>query len=169
MIEIIKLHPDQWELFKDIRLKSLQVEPIAFGSSYELEKERSEEQWRQSLEKNWLEETSWQYFAMEGEKVVGFMGAYIDALPRLRHVAHLKAVFVETEYRGKGISKRLFEFLTDKLKEAGVLKLQLLVNKENERAVAFYKKLGFSVLCTLEKEMLIDGKFYDDYFMEMFL
>ena len=49
-VKVIKLTPEDWENFKAIRLKALETDPTAFGSSYKQEVNRSEEIWKQKLE-----------------------------------------------------------------------------------------------------------------------
>jgi ribosomal protein S18 acetylase RimI-like enzyme len=47
------------------------------------------------------------------------------------------------EYRGKGISHRLFELHKEIANKVGCKQLLLEVIRENHRAIAFYKKLGY--------------------------
>jgi ribosomal protein S18 acetylase RimI-like enzyme len=59
--------------------------------------------------------------------------------------AHLH-IDMLTSLQGKGLGRTLTEKLFDELKQQGVPGLHLGVSSENKGAVAFYQKLGFSVL-----------------------
>jgi GNAT superfamily N-acetyltransferase len=46
-------------------------------------------------------------------------------------------------YRGKGIGAALLQHVIGEAKKQGVLRLMLLTDKQNKRAQALYRKLGF--------------------------
>jgi ribosomal protein S18 acetylase RimI-like enzyme len=47
-------------------------------------------------------------------------------------------------YRGKGIGSALLQYVIAEAKKQGVLRLTLLTDKQNKRAQALYRKLGFA-------------------------
>ena len=49
---IRQLAKDDWELYKNLRLRSLQESPEAFGSTYERESEFTDERWRDRVDAN---------------------------------------------------------------------------------------------------------------------
>ncbi len=67
-------------------------------------------------------------------------------------MAFMDAIFVEDEFREKGIGKKLF-FETERLaKEWGAKRLDLTVWEFNKTALSFYKSLGMQIQnYTLEK------------------
>jgi ribosomal protein S18 acetylase RimI-like enzyme len=66
------------------------------------------------------------------------------------------ATCVRPEARGQAATQRIFDFLIPKFQAKGVKKAQLEVLEKNDRAIAVYKKIGFSIdrklLCFKEKE-----------------
>jgi RimJ/RimL family protein N-acetyltransferase len=54
-------------------------------------------------------------------------------------------------------------------KSKDVVKIKLTVNPEQKAAVKLYQKSGFKIIGRLEKELLIDGRFYDELIMEKLL
>lgn len=49
------------------------------------------------------------------------------------------------EYRGRGLGKKIMQEIMARLKNEGIKRLELFVVCDNERAINFYKKLGFLI------------------------
>lgn len=65
-------------------------------------------------------------------------------------VALIEDLIVEDAYRGKGIGKELLLSIENWANEQGVKRLQLLADRNNTRALKFYKKLnwqGTQMIC----------------------
>ena len=62
---------------------------------------------------------------------------------RASHVVYLGTLAVSPRWRGSGLARELMEQIIAMLKAAGVLRLELMLEADNPRAFAFYKKLGF--------------------------
>lgn len=63
---------------------------------------------------------------------------------------YIDTVSVSEEFQGKGIAKELFVFIEKKAKELGFEKVSLLVDLENQKALALYEKIGFKKNSILE-------------------
>lgn len=61
---------------------------------------------------------------------------------RNREIWWIQSVFVESEYRGKGVYKALYEKIKEEAVKKGVQTIRLYVEKENAGAQAVYEKLG---------------------------
>lgn len=59
-------------------------------------------------------------------------------------VIWIEELYVEPDYRSKGIGTKVFDFLKANYPEAKRLRLE--AEEENERAIALYKRLGFTEL-----------------------
>lgn len=73
-------------------------------------------------------------------KIVGFIGTSSD---------NIEMLFIDAEFRGKGIGKLLTDFAINDLK---IKKVD--VNEQNLQAVGFYKEIGFKVISRSE----LDGQ-----------
>ena len=62
---------------------------------------------------------------------------------RSSHVAYLGTLAVSPHLRGGGLARDLMEQLTTLLSAQGILRLELTLEADNQRAFAFYTKLGF--------------------------
>jgi len=86
---------------------------------------------------------------------------------RARHVAHLGTLAISLREKGSGFAFEMISDAIGRLKDAGVLRVELTLEADNPRALAFYKKLGF----VLEGTMLAAYKRVDqeEYIDELFL
>ena len=55
----------------------------------------------------------------------------------------IEDIYLKQEHRGKGLGKKLLEFITEKYQNC-IFRLE--AEKENENAIKLYEKLGFSPL-----------------------
>ncbi len=162
-IKIIKLPPEQWPRYREIRLESLREEPQAFGSSYEDMEQRPDAFWQGRLSDAIQGEKSWLLFAQEGERLVGMIGAFCD---ETQETATIVSVYVCKAGRGKGIGKALMDGILCEIMMKGSLRKAVLgVNLEQTAAVELYRRFGFNVTGDRE-EIQGDGKRHRGYWME---
>jgi len=161
-INIVSLTPDQWEIYRDIRLNGLLEDPQAFGRSYEEEIAFPQEKWRQRAS------NSNNFMALENGIPLGTMGAYISDESGNK-VANIVGVFVSKEERGKGIGSKLLDAVLDKIKQnQSIKKIKLSVNKDQTLAVKLYEKFGFKITGE-ETQKMGDKKEHIEYLMELAL
>ncbi len=79
------------------------------------------------------------------KKCFGYVFSRKQAASAPRAEADLLSICVLDEYRGKKVSRRLLEEFEQRVAEAGKKDVTLSVYKTNGRAIAFYKKMGYSV------------------------
>ncbi|MBU5688065.1 MAG: GNAT family N-acetyltransferase [Candidatus Aenigmarchaeota archaeon] len=84
------------------------------------------------------------FFIQEGEKEIARAYLYIlyNDLHK-RPFGFLEDVFVDENYRGKGIGTTILSAVIDEAKKRGCYKLVCTSRYENEAAHNIYKKLGF--------------------------
>lgn len=76
----------------------------------------------------------------------------------------------EENYQGYGIASKAIEKLESfAINHLNLRKIKLLVNCDNDSALALYYKKGFKDIGNYEKERLINGKWIDVKIMEKFL
>lgn len=161
-IQVVELHPSDWERYKVLRLRSLKDDPQAFSSTYAESVQRTDDWWSKRLEDAEKKEREWLLFAEENGNLVGMVGAFLTE----ENIANIISVYVVKEARGKGISKQL---MNDLLKRIQVIKnikyVRLTVNSGQIPAHRLYESVGFSVIGE-ETKQLGDGKTYLEYLME---
>lgn len=58
--------------------------------------------------------------------------------------AWFEDLVVHPEYRRRGIGQKMLAFVVEEARAAGVLRISLLTDMQNERAQALYRRAGFS-------------------------
>lgn len=129
------LHPDQWELYRGIRLRALLDAPNAFGSTHERERDMSERDWRGRLE-----QARCRTFAAFTDD--GAPAGLIVAAP-YEDATGLYAMWVDPDYRGEGIASALVDEVVRWSKARGFSRILLDVADENLAAIALYESKGF--------------------------
>ncbi len=95
-------------------------------------------------------------FAKLNGLLVGMMVGYVPEPDKDNTTTDVVSVYVAPEARGKGISKKLLETLLKELKEDGITKANLTVNKDQLPAVHLYQSFGF-VVTGEEESVMGDG------------
>jgi RimJ/RimL family protein N-acetyltransferase len=84
---------------------------------------------------------------------------------RVRHSGEL-GLTVRKEVWGLGIGSLMLDALIDWAMATQIVhKIDLRVRTDNQRAIALYQHHGFVIEGTLHKEMFVDGKYLDLYWM----
>lgn len=107
------------------------------------------------------------YLCYDGEQVIGYIKLIHDATYKgLRgKCIELEKIYVLGSYFGSGAGKVLMQQAIAHSQENGFDILFLGVWQENERAVSFYKKVGFEVFET--RQFQLGERLCDDYMMKL--
>lgn len=128
-------------IFKAVRLRALQDAPNAFGSTYANERELTDADWIQRTV-GWNGERAAGFLAMDGSAGCGIAGSYLDQADVSR--AHLVSMWTAPTHRQRGIGRLLVNEVVRWASRSGAHTLQLLVTSNNEPAIVFYQRLGFT-------------------------
>lgn len=141
MITIRRIQVGEIELYKQIRLASLQDAPYAFGTSYASAVQRSNEIWQERAESGAKGNDGATFFAFSDELPIG-----IAALFRIKDqtdVGELMQVWVSPDYRGTNVAWDLMNAMFKWAEENGFRRIIAGVTNVNTRALKFYTKYGF--------------------------
>ncbi|QAT48809.1 GNAT family N-acetyltransferase [Caproiciproducens sp. NJN-50] len=99
------------------------------------------------------------------EKVIGTVGLNVISSPRMRHSATLN-IMVHRDYQNQGVGAALMKTALDLADNWLMLvRVELGVYADNERAIHLYKKMGFEVEGTKRKSVIRDGTYVDELVM----
>jgi ribosomal protein S18 acetylase RimI-like enzyme len=140
MITLKRITPANALLFKTIRLRALQNDPTAFGSTLAKESRLADEEWV-NRSRRWNGEGSIGYLAFDGENACGLVACYTDELDP--HRAHVISMWVDPAWRRAGVGTVLIEGLRSWAASRKMRELKLMVTSVNDDAIRFYERLGF--------------------------
>lgn len=104
----------------------------------------------------------------EGEVIGwGSLNAY-NPRAAYQHVADF-SVYVERQWRGKGVGRRLLDRLIELARRIGYHKMMLAAFPFNESGVALYERMGFTTVGICHEMGLLDGHWVDTIVMEKLL
>jgi len=135
-----RLQPDDYQVVREMRLRSLTLAPTAFGSTFEREAAFSDETWRDRLRPE-----GYAHFGCfdDGGAAIGLVVAGPDEAGD--GVGHLFAMWVEPTARGTGAGDALVSEVISWARAQGYSSVQLLITEGNDRAEAMYRRNGFEV------------------------
>jgi RimJ/RimL family protein N-acetyltransferase len=108
-IRIRALDSAEWATFKDFRLQALKAAPGMFASSYEAEVAMTPEEWQRTIAG-----PAHQVFGLfDGEDLVAITAAFTWRDDPSGETALLAMSFILPEYRGRGLSRLLYEVRLD--------------------------------------------------------
>ncbi|HXH79489.1 GNAT family N-acetyltransferase [Nocardioides sp.] len=148
MTTIEQLGPDDWQGFRDIRLRALADAPDAFGVTLEESQQKSEQDWRRRL-------------SVSGPILVVRDGATRLAMGAGWHPPDepdrmmVWGMWTAPEARGQGCARSLLAWLLDHARRRDVTTVELHVTEGNDSARRLYVQCGFEA--TGEWEPLREG------------
>lgn len=135
-ISVRRLAEEDWDEYRQTRLRALKESPEAFVASADEEVDYPEERWRDRMRRSQrlLAERDGQ--AM-GVASVGSENTADDT------VGELFGLWVSPDARGSGVARRLLEAAAQAARESEMKHLVYWVGTDNGRAVAFASSFGF--------------------------
>lgn len=148
-VEIRQLGPQDWRLWRELRLEALADTPMGFMERHADAVRKPESDWRARLERDGL-----YLVAYDGQQPVAMSLGYLDGGRPM-----LGAVFVRPEARGRGVLDALVDRVQRwALEDHGSRQLHLLVHEDNGRARRAYERLGFVATGRTAPYELVEGE-----------
>lgn len=171
-VKIVELVPDDWQRLRDLKLKSLEEEPIVFEDQEEGRNKytsRTEAEWRDILEGKMSGGRAGEnisVFAESGTELIGMVSAIIpEGQSPDAKSATIQHMYIDLRFRGQHIGRKLFGALLEKLKGRGDLrKLELQVVSTQTPAIEMYRSFGFREVG--RKSVRRGGNSYEELEME---
>jgi ribosomal protein S18 acetylase RimI-like enzyme len=167
-MEVRLLNPSDAESYWELRLEALKQNPEAFATSYEeaLKRENPIEQVASRLQGN----GDFTFGAYQNNKLIGVVTLLQEKMTKMKHKAHILAMYVSPDSRGTGVGKAILsEAIIHAKTNPEIIKLNLTVVSTNKNAKNLYTSLGFKTFGHEEKALHVNGKFYDEEHMSLFL
>ena len=152
------------DAFIKLRLHALKESPQAFGASYEEGVDRGQTFMNF---KNRRED----YFVLgyfEIEQLVGIVGFVRESKLKKKHKAVIWGMYVNSDFRGKGIARKLLiEVIERAGKIGGLSKIMITVTSPQENVLGFYERLGFLQYSLENDAMRVGEQRIDEIFLSL--
>lgn len=177
-IRIMTLTPDDWQVLRDLKIRSLDQEPVAFENPSEGKEkfaQRTEAEWRDMLAGRMSGGRPGELlnvFARDesNEQYIGMVSAIVPAEQHPEHkTATVQHMYVDSAgYRGKGAGKLLLQSLLQQLRERGdIQRVELQVVETQAAAIQLYRSFGFKEHGRIVGGAVRGEKAYDEIEMAM--
>jgi ribosomal protein S18 acetylase RimI-like enzyme len=141
---IRRLRAPEWQLLRALRLRSLEDAPEAFGQPLTEAAGLSTLEWqRKTLQSSSGDDRSW-LVAQRGRDMIGL----VHGRRRSPATLLLFSMWVDPRSRRSGVGRQLIESLEAWAVGWGAQETVLWVLQDNQRALGFYRRLGFEVIET---------------------
>jgi ribosomal protein S18 acetylase RimI-like enzyme len=144
LIRVRRIQTCDVDLYKQIRLASLQDAPYAFETTYDSAIQRTEEIWRERAESGMRGTDGATFFAFSQDLPIG-MAALFRSQDQ-DSTGELMQVWVHPDYRGTRVAWDLMDAVFAWAKESDYQTIIAGVTNVNARALTFYNKYGFSIM-----------------------
>jgi len=132
------------------------------------ERKTNEETVRQQLNNILAQDNATLLVVEENDTLVGFIAADGGFFRRNYHTAKLVIGLLKS-HQGLGLGTQLFEKIEAWAKDHQIHRLELMVMKHNQAAIALYQKMGFTVEGLKRDNLLINGEWIDELLMAKIL
>jgi len=145
MVEVRRVRAEEWRKFKQLRLEALKDTPIAFVERYEESIEKPDEFWQERTVRGAEGDTRVMFVAVADGELVGKASCFVEDDITDRVSAHVVGVYVTPAWRGReDVAARLLaEAIAWGREDKEADQVRLFVTDGNERAAAFYRRIGF--------------------------
>ncbi len=139
------LTPDDYALYRDVRLRALATDPDAFGSTYERESAFTDDDWRARLVGGdrrasfFIDELD----DIEGLAVTGVAGTAGIFFSEWDPQPMVVAMWVDPAARGRRCGGRLLDAAIEWARNTEATEVVLWVVRDNAPAIALYTRHGF--------------------------
>jgi len=137
----ITSHDIELDKLVALRIEALKTNPDSFGEKFEDAATRTLVDWRFwfSQRHNTVNQI---FVALKKAQYVGMCGLYFDEKKLLK--PYIWGLYIKPSERNMGLGRKLISEIVDSLKATPSTTLTLRVEKENNKALSFYQRVGFS-------------------------
>ena len=138
------LYPEEWAIYRELRLRSLADAPDAFYSTLESESARSPEDWAARLAAAAVSGKDCPLVAELDGKPAGLVWVKADGVNA--ELVHVFQMWVAPERRGNGVGRELLRAALDWAREREARFVALDVTLSNASALRLYERAGFKAV-----------------------
>jgi len=165
---IRSLTSEDWKEFRDLRLKALEENPIAYGIAVTDESVRSDEDWKAICQDAHNGKGKWYFIAEYKGRLVGIVGAQEQNGSYMSHLVEIVGAYVDPDFRRCGVMKQLFYALKNRLLETSHVEqlIAWVTLHEHQTGKYVFECFSFKYAGKLSRVTKYDGQYYDCCWLE---
>jgi ribosomal protein S18 acetylase RimI-like enzyme len=161
------LTPADVKEYRVLRLTALREQPPAFGTLVEKEENLALEVVASRLQES---EDTYMLGAFLDDLLVGTIRFSRFDEANEKHRGLIAGLYVRNDFRRRCLARALAtEVLKRARRDTGLRRIHLTVVTTQDAAIQLYKSLGFCIYGTEHEAFSNQGRFYDEYLMELLL
>jgi GNAT superfamily N-acetyltransferase len=142
--DVRRIKADEWRQYRELRLEALSDSPLAFVERHAESLVKPDEFWQARVECAATGTASCLYVAGRDGGFVAKASAFIETDVTDHVSGHVVGVYTTPRLRGHGVSETVVSAVIQwAMEEAHANRIRLFVTQGNDRAAAFYRRLGF--------------------------
>lgn len=163
VVEVRPFQPEEWQLYKAIRLKALQSDPNVFSSSFAKEAEYPDTRWQNALS----DPNIGIFGVFHYEDVIGLTGVALAREDASGKTAKLWGSWLEKNWRRRGLSGKMYQARLDWARAHPTVKQVIVSHRQSNTASKMAnQKHGFKFM-RLEYHRWPDGTEEPDVFYSL--
>jgi ribosomal protein S18 acetylase RimI-like enzyme len=142
--QVRRILADEWRQYRELRLEALKDSPLAFVEQYDAAAARGDRYWQDRVARSATGPTSCTFVAIHAGRFIGKASCFVEPDITEYRSVHVVGVYVTPRFRGQPVAETLMmAILRWAREEAGAARIRLFVMESNDRAAAFYRRVGF--------------------------
>lgn len=155
------LEEEDWQQWKEIRLEALRDYPVSFSADYDVERVKDDAHFKSNISDNRI------FGAFMDGKLISTVGLQSNPLVKMRHRGLVFGVYTAPSARGLGVTKVLIEMVIEEARRKKMAWVHLVCAFGNDAAFKLYEKVGFRIMTTEPRSMIVGDTYIDQYIMAM--
>lgn len=161
LLKVHRLEPNDFAIYREVRLEGLKNHPEAFSASWEAEFARPASWWAERLETN-IVLGGW----IDGSPLAGVVGFRVHGSTKVRHKGMLWGMYVRPNARGTGLAASLVQRVIEQARPV-LDDILLTVVASNVAACRLYRAAGFEQYGLERRALKIGETYYDEALMAL--
>jgi ribosomal protein S18 acetylase RimI-like enzyme len=142
--EVRRIRAGEWRPYRELRLEALKDSPLAFVEQYDESLAQPDQFWQDRVERSATGGASSTFVAVRDGRFIGKASCFVETGVTEYVSAHIVGVYVTPQFRGTGVAEALVTAVIRWAQdEPRADRIRLFVIETNDRATAFYRRIGF--------------------------
>jgi ribosomal protein S18 acetylase RimI-like enzyme len=142
--EVRRVRVGEWRQYRELRLEALKDAPLAFEERYSESVAEPDEFWQRRVARGAAGPESGLFVAVDDGRFVAKASCFVESEITEHVSTQIVGVYVSPRHRGNGVAEALLATaIRWAREEPRADRIRLFVMQENQRAAAFYRRIGF--------------------------